>query len=241
MININGNNKILPRAFYARPTILVAIDLLGKTLLHNIPKGKVAGKIVEAEAYLGEIDLACHAFYGKTQRSKIFWGNSGIAYVFINYGIHYCFNAITEEPNVAGCVLIRALEPIEGISIMKENRKTDDLLSLTNGPGKLTQALGITLKNNGVDLTQEDLLILDNGENDFDIIVTSRIGISKAKNEPLRFYINNNPFVSYRNRMTKLFEGTSNIIKEAFSNGTISVSLNRKNLPVQLCFHEEKE
>ncbi|MBA2124083.1 hypothetical protein B9J78_04010 [bacterium Unc6] len=233
MKNINGNNniKVLPRAFYARPTILVSLDLLGKILFHNTPKGIIAGKIVETEAYLGEIDPACHAFFGKTQRTKIFWGNPGIAYIVINYGIYYCLNAITEEPNIAGCVLVRALEPTRGISVMQENRGIEGLLSLTNGPGKLTQALGITVEQNGFDLTQGELLIHDNCDYS-NIVVTSRIGISKAKNEPLRFYINDNQFVSRQNKVIKCFEGTLEIVKEAFYDGIIKVFLKRNNLPL---------
>lgn len=235
--NISGNNiiKTLQRSFYARSTILVALDLLGKIVWHNSPKGVIAGKIVEVEAYLGEIDPACHAFYGRTQRARIFWGNSGIAYVFINYGIHYCLNVITEEPAIAGCVLIRALEPIHGIREMKENRTIDNPLSLTNGPGKLTQALGITIEQNGIDLTEGDLLILDNHDC-FEVVVTCRIGISKAQNEPLRFYMNDNRFVSNRNRVKTVFEGTSEMAKAAFCDGTIKVSLERKTSPAQLSF-----
>ncbi len=234
---MNGNNniKVLPRAFYARPTILVALDLLGKILFHNTPKGIIAGKIVEVEAYLGEIDPACHAFHGKTQRAKIFWGNPGIAYIFINYGIHYCLNTITEEPNIAGCVLVRALEPVRGISVMKENRGMGGLLSLTNGPGKLTQALGITIEQNGFNLTQGDLFILDNCDYS-NIVVTSRIGISKAENEPLRFYINDNHFVSRQNKVIKSFKGTLEMVKEAFCDGIIKISLKRNNLPIRLSF-----
>lgn len=135
------SNKILQRSFYGRSTIEVAIDLLGKILSHKTPKGILTGKIVEVEAYIGEIDPACHAFSGRTQRTKFFWGMPGVAYIFVSYGIHYCLNAITEVPDIAGCVLIRDLEPIDGMEVMEENRSTDNLSLFTNGPGKLTQAL----------------------------------------------------------------------------------------------------
>lgn len=223
-INIKQNKKILQRPFYSRSTILVAIDLLGKILLHNTPEGILTGRIVEVEAYLGEIDPACHAFIGKTQRTKIFWGKPGITYIFLNYGKHYCLNVITEGLNIPGCVLIRALEPINGIEMMKKNRSTNDIFSLTNGPGKLTQALGISLKQNGVDFTNGDLQILDN-ENYIEVLVTSRIGISKAKKEPLRFCTYENPFVSQQNRkVSTYYRGTSEMVKKAFYNKTLEVT-----------------
>lgn len=222
----NHSTKVLQRPFCSHSTILVAIDLLGKVLLHRTPKGILTGKVVEVEAYLGEIDPACHAFCGRTKRTEVFWGNPGIAYVFISYGIHCCLNVITEEPGIPGCVLIRALEPVSGIHVMKENRGIDDVSSLTNGPGKLTQALGITLSQNGSDLTQGDLVILDNNEDCLDIVITSRIGISKAEEEPLRFCVYENPFVSPQNSRTiTFFKGTSEIVKKAFCKGTIRVGL----------------
>ncbi len=233
-MNEHQSIKILQTPFYSRSTILVAIDLLGKILSHKTSRGILAGKIVEVEAYLGEIDPACHAFRGKTQRTKIFWRKPGIAYIFINYGIHRCLNAITEEPNIAGCVLIRALEPISGIEVMKENRGTDNLLSLTNGPGKLTQALDITLNQNGYDLTKGDLMILDN-ESCSDIVVTSRIGITKAEKEPLRFYIHKNQFVSVQNsKVITFFKGLPEMVRKAFCDSTVKIGLKHKKLPTQL-------
>lgn len=228
--NKSANDKILHRSFYRRSTILVAIDLLGKIVSHRTVKGILTGKIVEVEAYLGETDPACHASKGETRRTKIFWEKPGIAYVFVNYGIHHCLNAITEETKIAGCVLVRALEPIDGVQIMKENRGTDSLLPLTNGPGKLTQALGITLEQNGADLTQGDLLIIDN-RNCCEILVTSRIGISKAKKEPLRFCIHKNRFVSPRDRrVLTFFKGSSETVKKAFHDRTVRVTLEPKVL-----------
>lgn len=233
--NRSHDIEILQRPFYGRSTVLVAIDLLGKVLSYKTPKGILTGKIVELEAYLGEADPACHAFSGKTQRTKVFWERPGIAYVFISYGIHCCLNAITEEPNIAGCVLIRALEPIAGVQVMQENRGIDDLVFLTNGPGKVTDALDITLNQNGSDLTQGDLVILDNNENCFDIAVTSRVGISKAQEEPLRFYIWKNRFVSPQNsRVITFSKGRSEMVKKAFCDGTTRLTLKRKNSSIQL-------
>lgn len=213
----------LPRSFYERPTVTVAIDLLGKILIHRKAEGVVGGRIVEVEAYLGEVDSACHASFGKTPRAKIFWEDPGIAYVFVNYGIHYCLNVITERRDRAGCVLIRALEPILGIEMMIGRRKTQDLLSLTNGPGKLTQAMGINLEQNGINLTQSNLVITGSDQNSY-VGVTSRIGISKAKNEPLRFIMNENAFVSNVNARDVVFEGRPERIKLAFVRRELKVS-----------------
>lgn len=213
----------LPRSFYERPTAKIAIDLLGKILIHRKAEGVVGGRIVEVEAYLGEVDSACHASFGKTLRAKIFWEDPGIAYVFVNYGIHYCLNAITERRDRAGCVLIRALEPILGIEMMMKRRKTQDLLSLTNGPGKVTQAMGINLEQNSIDLTQSNLVITGSDQN-FYVGVTSRIGISKAKNEPLRFIMNENAFVSHVNARDVVFEGRPERIKLAFVRRELKVS-----------------
>ena len=216
-----NNNKILPRKFYGRNTIIVGLDLLGKNLVYNIQGNLFIGKIVEVEAYLGEMDPACHAFNGKTERSKLFWQKSGIAYIFKCYGIYYCLNVITEKVGVAGCVLIRALEPIYGISLMKKNRNTDNLISLTNGPGKLTMAYGINHTLNGIDLTKGNFII-NNSPEIPTIVVTSRIGISKAAEEPLRFFINNNPFVSNNNKSKIYLKGSLENIKKSFKNKSIT-------------------
>ena len=219
------NSETLQRSFYNRHTILVAIDLLGKLLTYKKEKEIIAGKIVEVEAYLGIKDPSCHAYVGKTNRSKIFWEMPGIAYVFLNYGIHHCLNAITEKPNIPGCVLIRAVEPVIGIETMKNNRNKTIISNLTNGPGKLTQAYGITLEHNRIDLTCSNLRICD-FENGSTVLVTSRIGISKAKNEPLRFCEKNNPFVSNQNKkLIHYIEGHANTVKKSFLDETLKVNL----------------
>lgn len=185
----------LPREFYNRDTKTVAKELLGKILVHETSDGISSGKIVETEAYLGQIDPACHAYAGYTNRSALFFGSPGIAYVFINYGIHYCLNAITLPPGKAGCVLIRAIEPLEGINLMFKRRKRHEILGLTNGPGKLTKALDINKSCNGYDLVSSNLYIKDNNEK-FKILKSKRIGITKASNWYLRYFIKNNNFVS---------------------------------------------
>jgi len=184
----------LPRSFYARPTVEVARDLLGTVLVH----GETAGRIVEVEAYLGEGDPAAHSSAGITPRTQVIFGPPGHAYVYFSYGMHECLNIVAEPAGVAGCVLIRALEPVAGLDIMRARRKaarTDR--DLTSGPAKLTQALAITRAHYGADLTRGPLLIdtAPHAEH-FDIDVTPRIGISKAADLLLRFSIRGNQFVS---------------------------------------------
>ena len=202
----------MPRAFYARPTVVAALDLLGKVLAHETPEGVAAGKIVEVEAYL-ETDPASHAFRGKTQRTKILWGKPGFAYVYLNYGMYYCLNIATEKSGVAGCVLIRAIEPVTGLPLMQARRKTTNLLNLTSGPGKVTQALGITVEQYGADMTRGNLVVFGSEENS-EIVVTTRIGLSKAEKAPLRFFLKGNRFVSHPNRATRFFEGSLEEVRE---------------------------
>jgi len=185
---------ILPRRFYARGTVDVARDLLGKVLVH----GPTAGIIVETEAYLGGDDLASHSAAGITDRTRVIFGPPGHAYVYLSYGMHDCMNIVAEPAGKPGCVLIRALEPLEGLDVMRTRRlraRTDR--DLTSGPGKLTRALGITRKHTGVDLTRGDLVVLSRSPAPtFEIAVTPRIGIVKCADLPLRFFIQGNKFVS---------------------------------------------
>jgi DNA-3-methyladenine glycosylase len=187
-------NAILHRSFYERQTEEVARALLGKILTH----GATAGIIVETEAYLGVGDLAAHSARGITPRTKVIFGPPGHAYVYLNYGIHECLNIVAEPDGVAGCVLIRALEPVAGLDVMRERRpgaRTDR--DLASGPGKLTQALGITRALNGVDVTRGELVVREPPMTKaFSIVTTSRIGITKSPDLLLRFAIEGNPFVS---------------------------------------------
>jgi DNA-3-methyladenine glycosylase len=186
--------RVLPRRFYERPAIEVARDLLGKVLSH----GAAAGIIVETEAYLGGDDLASHSAAGITNRTRVIFGPGGHAYVYLSYGMHECMNIVAEHAGTPGCVLIRALEPVEGLDLMRARRKKAHTgHELTNGPGKLTQALGITRRHSGIDLTRGDLVVLAPAEPArFRIAVTPRIGITKCADLPLRFFIAGNPFVS---------------------------------------------
>ena len=185
---------ILPRAFYARPTVEVARGLLGKWIVH----GETAGRIVEVEAYLGQDDAAAHSAAGMTARTRVIFGPPGHAYVYLSYGMHECLNIVGEAEGVAGCVLIRALEPVAGVAEMRERRaaaKSDR--ELASGPGRLTRALGITRAHYGADLTQGVLTVREPPRPDaFAIDVSRRIGISKAAELPLRFTIRGSKFIS---------------------------------------------
>jgi DNA-3-methyladenine glycosylase len=184
---------ILPRSFYIRPAIEVARALLGKVLVH----GEVSARIVETEAYLGLADEAAHAWRGRTPRTEVIFGPPGHAYVYLIYGIHDCLNVVAEPEGSAGCVLIRAAEPLDGIEEMRQRRPVDGLESLANGPGKLTRALGITLRHNGADLTHGQLTVREpEREQKFEIGVSPRIGISRNVDLPLRFFIAGSRFVS---------------------------------------------
>lgn len=185
---------ILPRAFYSRPTIEVARDLLGKVLTH----GPCSGLIIETEAYLGKDDLAAHCAAGLTERARVIFGPPGHAYVYLSWGIHDCFNIVAEPDGQPGCVLIRAVAPLTGLEIMRTRRSanTPDH-RLASGPGNLTRALNITRRLYGHDLTQHPLTITSN-PTPFtpDIHVTPRIGITKSADLPLRFSLRNHPSVS---------------------------------------------
>jgi DNA-3-methyladenine glycosylase len=190
--------KPLPRAFYARDAKEVAKDLLGKIVVRKLTDGTIKAKIVETEAYYGEQDPASHAFRGRTKRAKIMWEKPGVAYVYLIYGMYYLFNIVTEEKGKAGAVLIRALDPLEGIGLMKKIRKIDEIKDLTNGPGKLTQALSITNKEHKQDLISGPLIIEEGIREEFEIISSIRIGVSAGGQAELRFYIKGNESVSKR-------------------------------------------
>lgn len=187
----------LKRAFYHRETTAVAKELLGKLLVRKLEGKTLIGKIVEVEAYLGSNDPAAHAFKGMTKRTEVLFGDPGHAYIYTIHG-HHCLNVSAEKTGTAGCVLIRSVEPLQGIEVMKKLREKDlSLLHLTNGPGKLCKAFGIDLSLYGIDLTSEksELRICDHNE-DFEIESSKRIGITKAATLPLRFTIKNNAYIS---------------------------------------------
>lgn len=193
--------RIIAREFYNRNTIDVAKDLLGKILVRVIDGKILSGIIVESEAYRSIDDPASHSYRGKTERNSVMFGEVGHAYVYFTYGNHYCLNIVAKEDAVpAGAVLIRAIEPIEGIKQMRKFRRINDLYNLTNGPGKLTKALNVTKKQNGTDVTKKGELYILNGiaVNSSSIVSTSRIGIRVALDKHWRFLIVDNKFVSRR-------------------------------------------
>jgi DNA-3-methyladenine glycosylase len=185
--------KLLPRSFYRRPPEIVARALLGKLITHHLNGERLSGRITEIEAYLGFDDPASHSFIGKTARNAVLFGPPGFSYVYFIYGMHYCLNFSCERDGNPGGVLVRALEPVEGMETMARLRGLAPgamPAQLTSGPGRLCQALGITRANaNGLDVTIHDsaLQVLDDGFRPASIATTPRIGISKAIDLPLRF------------------------------------------------------
>ena len=196
--------RVLPQSFYDRPTLTVAEALIGKVLVHRTAGGTAAGMIVETEAYIGEDDPACHAAPGPTQRNAPLYGPPGIAYVYLNYGIHYLINAVTESAGSPAAVLIRALEPIDNIRLMTRRRAPDgrsiEPAALCRGPGNLTCALGITLAENNLNLTRSRLSIEDRGFSAGPVSWGPRIGIRVAVERPWRCSVVGNPSVSGRSR-----------------------------------------
>jgi len=191
----------LPRAFYERPTLAVARDLLGKTLWHRTEAGVTAGVIVETEAYIGAIDPAAHAYRGLTARNRVMFGPPGHAYVYRSYGIHAIFNVVTEPEGQAAAVLIRALQPTHGYDLMRARRGVGvSERELLRGPGRLCQGMGITLDENGMDLLGPSLWIghTPDFSADATVVATPRIGISQATDLLWRFVLGGNPYVSGR-------------------------------------------
>lgn len=187
----------LPPEFYDRPTELVARNLLGAILEHRSPEGVARGRIVEVEAYLGPHDPASHAATGLSQRNRHLHGPPGTAYVYFIYGMHFCVNAVTREEGHGSGVLIRAVEPLSGLPLMRQRRGGVPDRQLTNGPGKVCQALGISAALGGTRLNRGALRILRGSPvADEDVLVAARVGITKAADWPLRFMVRGNPWVS---------------------------------------------
>jgi DNA-3-methyladenine glycosylase len=193
----------LPQRFYEPSAQVVAPLLLGHWLLRRTPQGLFGGPIVETEAYLAD-DPACHSYVGRTARNRVMWGAPGFAYIYLIYGYHFCVNAVCCAEEIAEAVLIRAIEPIFGEALLRQNRPTESLRDLTNGPAKLCQAMDIDRKLDGESLCDSDsrLFIVENPdvgkfrEERAPQITGKRIGISKAADLPLRFFLAGSPFVS---------------------------------------------
>ena len=184
--------NILPRKFYQKDTVIVAKRLLGKKLVRKIGNYEISGIITETEAYRHNDDPASHAYRKITDRNKVMFGDVGISYVYFTYGMHYCFNIVAKKSKVpAGAVLIRAIQPEKGIKKMQENRNLKNLKNLTNGPAKLTQALKITKKHYGIDLTKKSEIYITEGEKVKKIIESPRIGIKNGKEFLWNFKVEN--------------------------------------------------
>lgn len=195
---------ILPLSFYRQDTLDAARKLLGCFLVHSNARRQTIGRIVETEAYK-LTDPASHGYKGRTERNSALFGPVGHAYVYFTYGNHFCFNVTTGRGASKGGVLVRALEPIEGIALMRKRRDTEKLTDLCSGPGKLTRALGITLDLNGFPLDDGPLQIWSRDSlpsqpkiKRSDIFQTTRIGLTRATELPWRFYLKDNPHVSRR-------------------------------------------
>ena len=179
--------------------MIVARDLLGRILFSRSPEGVLAGRIVETEAYTGEADPASHAFRGRTARNAVMFGTPGHAYVYFSYGVHYCLNVTADAPGVAGAVLLRALEPLAGMEIMRRHGDHGPEVRLLSGPGKIGRGFGLDLEDNGRDFTRGPLgLAAGTPVPDREVAVSRRIGISRAVDLPYRFCVIGSRSVSGR-------------------------------------------
>jgi DNA-3-methyladenine glycosylase len=205
---------ILSPTFYQGSTQKVARALLGQILVHETPDGLSSGRIVEVEAYLPKNDPACHAARGKTPRNSVMFGPPGYAYVYFCYGNHFMFNVVTEKEGAPGAVLIRALEPVKGLDLMvrRRIRFESNELGLTNGPGKLVQALGIHRQHNQMPVFKKPLYLMG-GERKEKIGVTTRIGLTEGSDLPLRFYLEGNRYISVKPGIDRFSPGMKKKLK----------------------------
>lgn len=189
--------KVLPRSFYERDPAAVARELLGKMLVRRIHSEVLSGKIVEAEAYYGRDDPASKAYKGRKTFNELMFLEVGKAFIYMVHG-NWLLNIVAHQKEGVGAVLIRALEPLQGIEIMQTHRVAAEIRALTSGPGKLTRSLAITKELNGVDVTdiKSGLFIVEGAVADFEIGVSHRIGVKKDLPQKLRFYIKGNKFIS---------------------------------------------
>lgn len=188
-------SEVLSQEFFTKPAPELARDLLGCVLVHKTSEGTVSGIIVETEAYSQE-DAASHSYRGETPRNSVMFGPAGHAYVYFTYGMHYCFNVVSGQPDHGQAVLLRALQPLDGIELMRQSRKQNQDKQLCNGPAKLVQAMGISKQDYGKPLFEGVLHISKRLKEDPQISEGPRIGISKAVDVPWRFWLTDNPFIS---------------------------------------------
>ena len=187
--------RIIRRGFYARPTTLVARDLLGKVLVRRTGSKTLAGRIVETEAYTSD-DPASHAFRGRTERNRALFGEVGHAYLYQTHGLNFCLNVVAKKGRPAGGILIRALEPLEGIDSMQRSRRRAGLKRLASGPGNLSRAMRIDMRLYGADMTKEGPLFIADGAAKPKIRRTVRIGVTAARDKLRRFVVAGSPFIT---------------------------------------------
>lgn len=197
------NFTILSRKFYSRPVLRVARDLLGKIIVKVESNKLLSGRIVEVEAYDGRIDQAAHSFNGMTERNEVMFREGGYFYVYFTYGVHHCCNVVTGIKNSGTAVLIRAIQPIDGIEIMAKRRfgkkklNEKEMFNLTSGPGKICQAFGFTRENSGTDLTGNKIFLIDQKKiSSSKTGISERIGITRSKELMWRFFEIGNPYLS---------------------------------------------
>ena len=194
----------LPRRFFVRDPVVLARDLLGRVLFYKTPEGLLAGRIVETEAYTGAADPASHAFRGRTARNAVMFGPAGHAYVYFTYGMHHCLNVTAGAQGTAGAVLLRALEPLAGVEIMRVRGDHGPESRLLSGPGKVGRAFGLSLVDNGRDFTRGPLGLATGAPvPDREVAISRRIGISRAVDLPYRFAVLSSPSVSKAPTLTR--------------------------------------
>ena len=193
----------LPWTFYQKNVLQIAPKLLGKYLVRKEEKHYLVGKIVEVEAYADKVDEASHSFRGPTKRNEVMFGPAGKLYVYFIYGNHYCCNIVCDKEGIGSAILIRGLEPIDGVEVMAERRFLNteltkkQFLNMSNGPGKICKALNISKIENGIDLCGEEIFLAEGEKvSKKNVVQSSRIGINKSKELPWRYFIKDNPFVS---------------------------------------------
>jgi DNA-3-methyladenine glycosylase len=187
---------ILPKEFYEKyDTVTLAKKLLGCTMVHESPEGRTSGIIVETEAYLSD-DPACHAYRKKNTRNAAMFEGAGVSYVYLIYGMYHCFNIVSGDKGIGEAVLVRALEPVEGIELMEKRRGTTQLRNLCSGPAKLVKAMGITPDFNFLPVYADEFYCLSPKDESFEMVTTTRIGITQGADLLYRFYIKGNRFVS---------------------------------------------
>ena len=191
---------ILTRSFYHRDTLTVARDVIGKYIVRRTERGKLTARIVEVEAYIGEEDPACHAACGPTERNRLMYGVPGIAYIYFIYGMYHCLNFVTERKGFPAAILLRAAEPVSGFDRAHATHSQHTAYNVLSGPGKFCRAFGLTLRQNGLDLTGNELYLEDRNEQTPRIAQATRIGIRKGADKRWRFFDADSVAVSHRKK-----------------------------------------